>query len=325
MRRRIALIALLALLAAAVVVVLVTRDDATNEPAERSAQPANAAFPVGSPIPVPGPPTGVLSSPEAVWVVTGPDGRLLRLDQSLSRLEAPGTLIGGRPVAVSSAFRSIWVASTDSNVVSRFSPHTLSVTNRIRVGDSPVWLTPEPKAMWVVNREDDTLMRIDALRNRVSGRPIPVGDEPTAMGWGHRALWVTNSGDDTLSRVNPGKRKVVETIEVGDHPTGLAISGNAVWVANYEDDNIMRVDIATGRVIKTIPVGDGPTYPRVGDNVWVPNSLDGTVTRIDPRTNRVVGEPLRVGQTVDRLSMGAMGLWVISYADQTLTRVEGAD
>jgi YVTN family beta-propeller protein len=266
-----------------------------------------------------------LTSPEAVWVLTGPDGRLLRLDQSLNKLDAPGTLIGGRPVAMSSAFRSIWVASTDSGVVSRVSPHTFSVTERIPVGDSPVWIAPDPTGMWVVNREDDTLMRINPLRDRVSGPVIRVGDEPTWVGWGHSALWVTNTGDDTLSRVDPRKRKVVKTIKVGDHPTGMAILGDSAWVANFEDDNVQRVEIATNRVIETIPVGDGPAYPRAGNSIWVPNSLDGTITRIDPRTNRVVGRPLRIGQTVDRLSTGAMGFWVTSYADQTLTRLQGSD
>ena len=324
-RRRVALAGLFLVLAGAVLALLLTRDEAPEQPAAAPGQPAATAYPVGAPIQVPGLPTGVLSSPEAVWVVTGPEGRLLRLDQSLSRLATPGTLIGGRPVALSSAFRSIWVASTDSGVVSRFSPHTFSVTARIPVGDSPVWLTPDPTGMWVVNREDDTLMRINPLRDRVSGRPIRVGDEPTSVGWGHGALWVTNSGDDSLSRVDPRKRKVIETIKVGDHPTGIAISGDSVWVSNFEDDNVMRVEIATNRVTKTIPVGDGPTYPRVGTSVWVPNSLDGTITRIDPRTNRVVGQPIRIGQTVDRISTGAMGFWVISYADQTLTRLEAAE
>jgi YVTN family beta-propeller protein len=325
MRRRIALASLFVLLAGAVVALLITRDDGSGRAAQAPRPSAGVVYPVGAPIQVPGPPTAVLSSPEAVWVLTGPDGRLLRLDQSLNKLDAPGTLIGGRPVAMSSAFRSIWVASTDSGVVSRFSPHTFSVTERIPVGDSPVWIAPDATGMWVVNREDDTLMRIDPLRDRVSGRVIRVGDEPTWVGWGHSALWVTNTGDDTLSRVDPRKRKVVKTIKVGDHPTGMAISGDSAWVANFEDDNVQRVEIATNRVVKTIPVGDGPAYPRVGNSVWVPNSLDGTITRIDPRTNRVVGRPLRIGQTVDRLSTGAMGFWVTSYADQTLTRLQGPD
>ena len=323
-RRRIALTALFVALVAVVVALWLIQDDSADEPTQTPAEPAVTAYPVGAPVPVPGPPTAVLSSPEAVWVTTGPEGRLLQLDQGLNRLNTPGALIGGRPAALAAAFRSIWVAGSDSGSVTRFSPHTLSVMARIPVGDSPVWLTPDPKRMWVLNREDDTLMPIAPLRNRVSGRPIRVGDDPTAMAWGHRALWVTNTGDDTLSRVDPRRRKVVATIDVGDHPTGMAITGGSVWVANFEDDNVQRIDIATNSVTATIPVGDGPNYPRTGRSVWVPNSLDGTVSQIDPRTNRVVGKPIRVGQTVDRMSTGAQGLWVISYADQTLMRLEGA-
>lgn len=323
-RRLIAAGVILALAAAVVVLLLTTGGEpGDGDQAMRPSGPA--ARVVGAPIPVGAPPTGLVSSPDGLWVITAPDGRLIRLNQGLSRMELPGTMIGGRPVAVSGAFRSIWVASSDSGVVSRFSPHVGQVIARIPVGDSPVWLAPDDQAIWVVNREDDTLMRIDPARNRVSGDPIRVGDEPTAVGYGHNALWVTNSGDDTVSRVDPRRRRVVATIDVGDHPTGLTLSGDSVWVANFEDDNVQRIDTTANRVVATVQVGDGPNYPRMAKTVWVPNSRDGTLSRIDPRTNRLLGGSVRVAQTADRISTGIQNLWVTSYADQTLTRLEGAD
>ena len=267
----------------------------------------------------------MLSSPDGIWVVTASGGTLLRLDEGLSRMQAPGTPIDGRPTALATAFRSIWIASADSGGVSRVSPHTRLVTERIRVGDSPSWLSPDAHGLWVVNREDDTLVRINPTTNRLVGRPIHIGDEPTAVGSGSGSVWVTNSGDDTVSRIDPRSRRVVATIDVGDHPTGLTVSQGAVWVANFEDDNVQRIDTTANRVVATIPVADGPNYPRMAKTVWVPNSRDGTLSRIDPRTNRVLGRSVRVAQTADRISTGIQNLWVTSYADQTLTRLEGAD
>jgi virginiamycin B lyase len=168
-------------------------------------------------------------------------------------------------------------------------------------------------------------VRINPTTNSLVGRPIQVGDEPTAVGSGGRSVWVTNSGDDTVSRINPRSRRVVATIDVGDHPTGLTVSRGAIWVANFEDDNVQRIDVDTDEVVATIPVGDGPNYPRLGGSVWVPNSRDGTLTRIDPKTNRVTGQPVRIAQTADRMTVGIQNLWVTSYADQTLTRLKGAD
>jgi serine/threonine-protein kinase len=214
------------------------------------------------------------------------------------------------------------VASSDTGTVSRYSPHIREVIVRVPVGDSPAGLTPYARGIWVVNRDDDTLVRISPVTNRVTGRPIEVGDEPTGVGWAHQAVWVTNSGDDTLVRVDPRKRRVVETIKVGDHPMGLGISRDSIWVANFEDDTVQRVDIATNKVIATVSVGDGPNYPRVGRTVWVPNSRDGTVSRIDPATSRLIGKATRVGQTADRVAVGVQSLWVTSYADQTLTRLQ---
>ena len=78
----------------------------------------------------------------------------------------------------------------------------------------------------------------------------------------------------------------------------------------------MRIDPARNRVSgDPIRVGDEPTA----------NSRDGTLSRIDPGTNRLLGRSVRVAQIADRLSTGIQNPWVTSYADQTLTRLEGAD
>ena len=208
-RRRLAVGAGLLLLAVAVAAFVLTRSDdpAQSSAANRDLRPAGRVL--GPPIPIGGSPSSVVSSPDGIWVVTAPEGRIFRFDQQLSRMQRPGALIGGRPVALAAAFRSIWVASSDSNMVSRFSPHTGLVLERIPVGDSPSWLTADDQGLWVVNREDDTLMRIDPTTNRVSGRPIKVGDDPTAVAYGHKAVWVTNSGDDTVSRIDPRTHEAV--------------------------------------------------------------------------------------------------------------------
>ena len=187
----------------------------------------------------------------------------------------PGALIGGRPAALAAAFRSIWVASSDSDGDAVQSPHP-HVMARIPVGDSPVWLTPDPRRMWVLNREDDTLMRIDPSTNRVSGRPIRVGDDPTAVAWGHRAVWVTNTGDDTLSRGSPAaegrcNHRRRRPPDRPDHHGRLGLGGQLRGrqrpAYRHRDEPCDRDDPSRRRA-------ELPAHRR---SVWVPNSLDGTV------------------------------------------------
>jgi YVTN family beta-propeller protein len=55
--------------------------------------------------------------------------------------------------------------------------------------------------VWVANRADGTVSRIDPATNRVVGKPVRVGAEPFALAARGRRAWVTCLGNDTLVRV----------------------------------------------------------------------------------------------------------------------------
>jgi YVTN family beta-propeller protein len=136
-------------------------------------------------------------------------------------------------------------------------------------------------------------------------------------------LWVSNAEDDTVSRIDIRSWRVVDTIRVGDQPLGLTANGGAVWVANQEDDTVSRIDPSSNRVVRTIPVGDRPRYLGAdSERVWVPNSGDGTLSTIDIATNRLIGEPLEVGDSVDRAVVGVEVVWATRPSDGTVVRVE---
>jgi YVTN family beta-propeller protein len=257
-------------------------------------------------------------------VVTSPEGTVLRLDQALNRMSAAGGRIGGRPSALLIAFGSIWVASADSGIVSRYGPNAARVTSRIAVGDSPSWLRSSGDAVWVVNRDDDTLVRIDPATNRVSGRPIKVGEEPSGVGSGSGSIWVTNSGDDTVSRLNPCSRRVVETIKVGDHPTGLTISSGSVWVAKLGGRQRPAHRHVTEPRRTDDPGRRRPelSQPRRDDLGAEHRRRHGHQAGSGNRARD--GRRVKIGQTADRVSVGVGAVWVTSYADQTLTRLEPA-
>ena len=77
-------------------------------------------------------------------------------------------------------------------------------------------------AVWVVNRHDGTLSRIDPATNTVTGT-VRVGSDPTAVAAGG-AVWVAGGEDGTIARVGPetlaGVERSARGTALGDHGRG---------------------------------------------------------------------------------------------------------
>ncbi|HWJ43546.1 MAG TPA: hypothetical protein VNR67_08940, partial [Solirubrobacterales bacterium] len=58
-------------------------------------------------------------------------------------------------------------------------------------------------SVWVADRADDAVSRIDLKSGEVEGDPIEVGPEPGAVAVGGDAVWVANNGDGTVTRIEP--------------------------------------------------------------------------------------------------------------------------
>ena len=255
--------AALRLVAASVAVTLAVDGDDTVTRAPASLLPAGApaARIIGTPIDVGEDPSAIFAGVEVLWVASATSGRLSRIDQSLNVLDDVSIPVSGRANALFIAENSLWVTDEDSGVVSRVSSNAWQVLERIPVGDGPSAIDATEKAVWVVNRDDDTLVSIDPDTNRLTGRPIRVAEAPTGVGAAEDAVWIASSGEDLVQKIDPDSRRVVASVRVGDHPTGLAVQGGDVWVANQEDGTVTRVDSATARRVATIRVGERPAYP----------------------------------------------------------------
>jgi len=90
-------------------------------------------------------------------------------------------------------------------------------------------IAADEQGVWVVDRRDDMLVRIDPKTNRVVGR-VRVGDAPVAVATDGSSVWTANLDDGTVSRIDPKRHKVVVTIRVGPRPTDIAAGEGGVWV-----------------------------------------------------------------------------------------------
>ena len=85
-------------------------------------------------------------------------------------------------------------------------------------------------AVWVANRIDGTVSRIDPETNAVTST-VEVGAAPSAVKVGEGAIWVANAGDGMVLRLDAGHGGREETIDVGGSPSGLPVASGAVWTS----------------------------------------------------------------------------------------------
>ena len=113
--------------------------------------------------------------------------------------------------------------------MTRIEPRTGTAGRPIRVGNGPTAVAAGEGAVWVVNRHDGTLSRIDPDDQRWCRGRIRVGSDPSAVTAGGGAVWVAGGDDGTVVRVDPQGPRVVEAIDVGSPATAIAIAGGRVW------------------------------------------------------------------------------------------------
>jgi peptide/nickel transport system substrate-binding protein len=210
--------------------------------------------------------------------------------------------------------------SADS--VGIFQLATARLAGEISVGASPSAVMAGAGSIWVANRDDHSVSRIDPVKQVVI-QTIQVGNDPAGVAFGGGFVWVTNGLDGTLSEISPQTNTAVKTIpDVGNGPAGLAVDGRYVWVANSNDGTVARVDSITWKVRNVTSVGAGAEGVAVGDgSVWVTNQSTGTVTRIDPRTGSVI-EAIQAGSGASAVTVGPGSVWVANSLDGTVTRID---
>jgi serine/threonine-protein kinase len=100
---------------------------------------------------------------------------------------------------------------------------------RIPVGRFPVGVAVAFGSVWVVERDEDAVRRIDPVTGRTT-QVIGVGHIPADVAVGLGSVWVTSQCAGTVSRIDPASNRVVREIKLGYHPFNLAVGGDFAWV-----------------------------------------------------------------------------------------------
>jgi YVTN family beta-propeller protein len=181
-------------------------------------------------VPVGDGPLGIAYGDGAVWVANSVDGTVSKIDAISGKREWTRPAVLGAS-AVAFGFDRVWVVSPSTGQVVALYPTTgAPAGNAIPVGGDPEAIAAGSKAVWVANRADGTVSRIDptATRAYVSDL-ITVGSAPSAIAAGAGdTAWVADAGDGTVEQIDSSH--VLQTAHVANPPEGVALGGKDVYV-----------------------------------------------------------------------------------------------
>jgi YVTN family beta-propeller protein len=238
-------------------------------------------------------PTGLASGDGSIWVTNFADQTLSRIDPASGKAVA-NPAVGGTPSGVTFGAGGIWVTThfglTEGDVgsVVRFDTRPVKV-RAIPVGSGVDAIAFGEGFVWVADRIDEVVRKVDPNTNDVAPGEVPVGRAPGSIAVGVESIWVGSTLDQTVWRIDPETYEVQAKIALPGPPSSIAVSETAVWVTSEAADAVFRIDPRTNARVTTVPDLDGPRGVAISDGaVWVALGREGKLARIDPATNTVV-------------------------------------
>ena len=214
---------------------------------------------------------------------------------------------------------------------------TGAIDRRIPAGRTPTAIAAGEGAVWLVDADARTLIRIEESSGDVE--TFSTGATPTDVAVGPGAVWVANGErlDEAqfigpvataVARLDPVTRteraNVPLPYEAGDLSNlvenHLAVTDDALW-AITPDYAVVRIEGATGAVTATTTAVPATAVAAGGAGVWALGA-DGSVVRLDERTARPVARA-RIPVPATSIAVGEDAAWVTSAADGTLWRIAG--
>ena len=243
--------------------------------------------------------------------------------------------IGVTPRGVAVGSRYVWAANSAEGTVTQVDPRSMTIVHTIGLGAAATDLVEDRGSVWVVTGSDNTVVRVDARSGGVLDH-IPISHNPTADAYaiaaGRNKIWI-GSGNE-VDEVDPASGEIVAR-HGGQSDAGIndvQVSDGSVWVAFV--GGVGRGSEVTGRLTGVTSLGTIVAALAVGGgSVWAassaPHGPGGVVWRLDPTNLRVTqttyfGHGVTPGPPTLDLAFGAGALWVASYDDGTVVRIDPA-
>ena len=182
-------------------------------------------------------------------------------------------------------------------------------------------------SIWVTNREEHNVLRIDMEIGEAVGIPIRLDFEPRQITYGEGAVWICSADHTRLARIDPQTDEVVAEIDlrplaIPDHVLLLLSAGEgAVWIT--DQTNVIQIDPQTNQIVgQPLPAGEEIIAVDLGHGtLWTGSHDDGLISRIDAKTHVVVAS-FNVGFSVHGLAVSNESVWVLDEHGFAIVRID---
>ena len=209
------------------------------------------------------------------------------------------------------------------NSLVELDPKTGAIRSVTPVGVDPASVAVSRGFVWIVNRGDRTVTRIDArtLSKRTVGIPFAYD---VAAGPGG-TIWVSSSRGGVVSRITTGTGgwpsfRPPPQVQLGTHAGAIAAGAGELWVANGSNvgrsaDTVSRIDLGRRKTLPRITVGQRPLLISFGYGAaWISNYDSETISVIRPGSSHP--NTIRLLNFVDMaplgITTGANAVWVVT-------------
>jgi streptogramin lyase len=237
-------------------------------------------------------------------------------------------LLGGTP---GGRAKPTTLLSADS--LQRIDPTTKTLVATIPVGVHPVGVAVGLGAVWVINKDDSTLMQINPNTNRVVREVSLKGFAPDLIAVGKGAVWMeqesTGIPGEWLWKYDPhtGSAAAVHTGDI--IPLALNVGAGAVWIVDYlrHPDGLLRLrptapsrPLAVGGCPCSAPVFAGGAGWALA---WPHYAAATAIYRLEPETRKVVAK-IALGFEAGWFAAGEGAIWITNPRAESVTRVDPA-
>jgi sugar lactone lactonase YvrE len=189
------------------------------------------------------------------------------------------------------------------------------------------------KAFWTVDRDSDTIYRIDPADGRVLAQLEAPGYFCTALAWDGQALWVADmdftntSAEDycgKIYRVDPASGRTLKVIMApAADPQGLAWDGSTLWVSDNVSREIYQISADDGTTMRTLkaPATDPQGLAWDGRCLWLCDRSRDELYRIEPASGRVIMILPSPGPYPWGLAWAQDSLFVADYQQDRIAQV----
>jgi DNA-binding SARP family transcriptional activator/DNA-binding beta-propeller fold protein YncE len=218
------------------------------------------------------------------------------------------------------------------NSVVKIDPKTNRVVGVVPVGFAPVAVASVGRNLWVANRTDDTLTRVDTRSQRT--RTFGGFAYPISLAAEGPRIWVGSESRPEVVAIDGATGSVLERLRVTPGPAGFVAFGEgSIWVSHgvffpglrpEAHTAVSHIDVLA-REVATVRLKDGDTTSWIAAGrgaAWVSLTGPGQLLRIDARNG--ARQRIMVGSAPLGVAVGFGAVWVAAANDDAVRRVNAA-